>query len=235
MLSINPTIVTPRKEEFKPQEIDYFHLGLAVTKEQPEELYVIAGKDIIYRDVYMFVQQAKRVGRIKVIASGLHLCLRGSAMTWFSCLEDSRQDAMCDSLFFFCQALIDKYKQSQSQAFDKLHAEHYTMEDAQRMRPADEYIQNMIRYGRSCDQSVQAVLTLAWKNLDRELQRDVRRSRDGDSDQFAREIEEVAEYWASIHQSSAVTSPSYERWKFNPHEREAAFQRGVRVIERRLL
>ena len=169
MLSINPAIDTPRKKEFKPQEIDYFHPELAVTKKQPEGPYVIADKDIIYRDVYMFVQQTKRVRRIKAIASGLHLCLRGLAITWFSCLKDSRQNAICDSLFFFCQALIDKYKQSQSQAFDKLYAKHYTMKDAQRIRPADEYIQNIIRYDRSCDQSVQAVLTLAWKNLNREL------------------------------------------------------------------
>ena len=151
MLPINPIIATPRKEKFKPQEIDYFHPELAVTKKQPEEPYVIAGKDIIYRDMYIFVQQAKRVRRIKAIASDLHLCLRESAITWFSCLKDSRQDAMCDSLFFFCQALIDKYKQSQSQAFDKLHAEHYIMENTQRMRPADKYIQNIIRYDRSCD------------------------------------------------------------------------------------
>lgn len=240
-----PTVIPVRKDEFKPQEIGYFHPGLVVTKEQPEGPYVIAGKDTIYRDVHMFVQQAKRVGRTKNVAAGLHLCLRGSAMTWFSCLEESRQDAMCDSLFFFCQTMVDKYKQSHSQAFDKLHAEHYTMADAKRLRPADEYIQNMIRYGQSCDQSTAAVLTLAWKNLDQELQRDIRRPKTGsDPDEFARDIDDAAEYWASsssdygapVQQATAQqTATQYERWESNPQEREAAFQRGVRATERRLL
>ena len=230
---------------FRAQEIGYFHPGLPVTKEQPEGPYTTSGKEIYYRDVHMFVTQVKRVGRKKDIAPHLHLCLRGSAMTWFSSMKVSLQDAMSEDLYLFCDRLVDKYKLSHSKAFDLLTAEKYTMPDAQRLRPADEYVQAMLLYGQSCGQSAEAVLTLAWKNLDRELQRDVQRPND-DPDEFVRQLDSAAEYWASRNFSSARPNASYTKPEHrdvypnklysNPaEEKEAAFQRGVRSTERRLL
>lgn len=234
------------KSDFKAHEVGYFYPGLTITKDYPEGPYITTGKDTYYRDVHMFIQQAKRVGRTKpdVVAANLHLCLRGSAMTWFSCLKPSRQDSLSDDLSLFCTTLVEKYKQSHSQAFDKIHSERYTMVDAQRLRPADEFVQTMLLHGQSCDQSTTAVLTLAWKNLDKELQRDVRRPTHGDPDEFARDLDDAAEYWASNSMpiNTSIVKPAQQQIIYNPgsrrdavDEKEAAFQRGVRSAERRLL
>ena len=224
--------------DFKVHEIGFFHPGLAVSKELPQGPFVTSGKDVYYRDVYMFVQQLRRVARSKSVEGHLHLCLRGTAITWFSAMKSSIQDAMNDDLTLFCDRLISKYKLSHSRAFDLLHAEHYSMNDAKNLRPADDYIQTMLLHGQQCDQSAAAVLTLAWKNLDRDLQRDVRRPH-GDPDEFARDLDDVAEYWASISSTKnkpTTYSPGYEYAPTRQHEeKEAAFQRGVRSTERRLL
>jgi len=41
--------------EFKPQEVRFFHLGLTTSKEYPKGPYVNLGKDVIFRNVYIFV------------------------------------------------------------------------------------------------------------------------------------------------------------------------------------
>ena len=185
----------------------------------------------MFRDVHMFVRQAKQVARTKdSVASNLYLCLRGSAMTWFMAFKPHRQDALCEDLNYFCDALIQKYKQTHSQVFDKLHAEHYTMEDAKNRRPADDYIQTILLHGQSCEQSTTAILTLVWKNLDRELQRDVRRPSD-DADNFVRDLDESIEFWAS-ESSVLFVKKSIVRFDSNPRtftkdKKEAAYQRGL--------
>ena len=238
-------VATKNSTEFKVQEIGYFYPGLGVSRENPEGPFINVGKDLIYRDVHMFVQQARRIARNKPnIVSYLHFCFRGSAITWFSSLKESLQDAMADDVNLFCDRLVDKFKLSHSRAFDKLHAERYTMDDAKKTRPADEYIQSMLLYGQACDQSTTAVLVLAWKNLDREIQRDVRRPR-GDPDEFARDLDDAAEYWASspaskrstVSTTAVAISGNSDRFDRSDRydEKEAAFQRGVRSAERRLL
>ena len=47
---------------------------------------------------------------------------------------------MNDDLTLFCDRLISKYKLSYLRAFDLLYAEHYSMNDAKNLRPADDYI-----------------------------------------------------------------------------------------------
>ena len=60
---------------------------------------------------------------------------------------------MLDNINLFCRILIEKYKISYSLAFNKLHAEYYIMVDARNLRIGDDYIQKMILYGKSCDQT----------------------------------------------------------------------------------
>ena len=223
-----PLATKPKVSEFKTSEIGFFHPGLEITKDLPDAPYVEAGKDVIYRNVHLFVQQARRAARTNnTVASNLYRCLRGSAMTWFTSFDENTQMILENDLDEFCKRLETKYKLSCSKAFDKLHASHYTMDDARSLRPADDYIQTMILYGQSCDQSVPAVLILAWKNLDRELQRDVHRPT-GDIDVFTKDLEDAIEYWSSAEPSKKPTV----RFDSNPRtftkdEKEAAYQRGI--------
>ena len=85
----NPPKSVTKPVDFKVHEIGFFHPGLAITRDLSEGLFVISGKDIYYRDVYMFVQQLRRVARSKLVEGHLHLCLRGSAITWFSAMKSS--------------------------------------------------------------------------------------------------------------------------------------------------
>jgi len=240
---IAPSMVQPIRAiaEFKPQEVGFFHPSLTTSKEHPEGPYVNSGKDVIFRSVHMFVSQARRVAITKPgVSTNLHLCFRGSAMTWFATLDWLQQTELTNNLDAFLNRLIAKYKLSHSRAFDKMHSEHYTMDDVKNQRSADEYVRSLLFYGKDCDQSTMAVLTLAWKNLDMELQHDVPRPINGDSDEFVRHLDDAIDLWASqlsrrkpnqISQMGQTSQIGYT----NHEEKEAAFQRGVRTTERRLL
>ncbi|KAL8635025.1 MAG: hypothetical protein Q9228_007445 [Teloschistes exilis] len=220
-----------RRDEFRTADIGYFHPNLPVDKEHPEGEFLASGKDIFYRDVVQFVQQVRRVAHTKNVASRLHLCLRGTALPWFTNLPSDIQDQMSCNVDVFCDRITAKYQISTSRAFDLLHAEKYTMQDAKKNRPADDYVQSMIRYGKHCGQSDLSVLTLAWKHLDEELQRDVTRPyTTTTSDELARAIDEAAEYWSTRNRLKATSDRTHYP---NNDATEAAFQRGVQSGERR--
>lgn len=94
--------------------------------------------------------------------------------------------------------LIVKYKIFIFKIFDKLQAKHYIMQDARKERSIDDYIQAIIRHGRSCDIVDFAAFIYAWKNLENELRRDVRRStRHVSLDEFVKALENIIEYYGS--------------------------------------
>ncbi|KAL8635087.1 MAG: hypothetical protein Q9228_007388 [Teloschistes exilis] len=228
---VRSTAYAPRQGDFKTADIGYFHPNLPVDKEHPEGEFLTSGKDIFYRVVVQFVQQVRRVAHTKDVASRLHLYLRGTALPWFTNLPSEIQDQMFTDVDAFCDRLTTKYQISTSRAFDLLHAEKYSMQDARKNRPADDYIQSMIRYGKHCGQSDFSVLTLAWKHLDDELQRDVRRPGSSTlADDLAKSIDEAAEYWSTRNRRGVT----YDRpSNTNNDATEAAFQRGVQSGERR--
>ena len=69
------------------------------------------------------------------------------------------------------------------------------MRDAKRQRQSNEYMQNMMRYDRSCDIQDLFVLIVVYKDLNKELKRDVRRStKHTIVDEFIRDVEKVIEF-----------------------------------------
>ena len=50
---------------FKVQEIGFFHPALQINNKNPEGPFVTTGKDVVYRDINMFVAAAKRVAKRK--------------------------------------------------------------------------------------------------------------------------------------------------------------------------
>ena len=113
------------------------------------------------------------------------------------------QGALNKDLSLFCEKLFTKYKLRPSQALDKLHKERFTMADAARNRYADEYVQNMVLFGSQCGITAEASLAIAWKNLDPEIQRDVRRPNDS-IDEFSHDLDEAVKYWflRKLHNSN---------------------------------
>ena len=223
---------------FKVQEIGFFYPALQIDDKNPEGPFVTTGKDVVYRDVNMFVAAAKRVAKRKtndVVASHLQLCLRGSALTWFSTLKESMQGALNEDLNLFCEKLFAKYKLRPSQALDKLHDERFTMADAARNRHADDYVQNMVLFGSQCGMTAEASLAMAWKNLDPEIQRDVRRPNDS-IDEFSQELDEAVEYWflrKSHDKTHGGARDPQDSGYSSPDAIEAGYQRGLRAGERR--
>lgn len=69
---------------FRAEDIDYFdpHLDEAYGKGDIVQM----GKDVYYRDVHLFLGQAKSVAMAKgtlPVRNSLHICLRGDAQAWY--------------------------------------------------------------------------------------------------------------------------------------------------------
>jgi len=72
-------------------------------------------------------------------------------MTWFATLDWLQQTELTNNLDAFLNRLIAKYKLSHSRAFNKMHSEHYTMDDVKNQRSADEYVRSLLFYSKDCD------------------------------------------------------------------------------------
>lgn len=203
--------------------------SLEITESQPAGDVINVGKEIIYRDVHLFIDQATRVAKTNPnVADHLHTCLRGSAMQWFSSLPSNEVDSLIGNLPLFAYRLKEKYTISSSMAIDKLHTERFTMKDAQELRSVDEYVQAILRYGRSARMEHPSALMQAWKNLDWDSQYSVRMpALNTTTDGFIKELEGAVELWASrARQMVSSHNP------VNSDAIEAAYQRGLKPGQR---
>ena len=168
----DPPVKPLNLQVFQPQDIGFFYPGLPESKDYPVSDVTTVGKDLYYQDVHLFVQQVYCIARIKPVEN-LSLCLRGSSMQWFATLPLSTQDVLNGDYVKFGATVTNKYQMSPSLAVDKMTQERYSMEDAKNLPPADDYVQAMLRYGRSAGDSNRSSLMRAWKNLAWGLQRNV--------------------------------------------------------------
>ena len=77
--SQSTAVITMKEKLFKLFNINYFHFNLS-NKHVADDYVIVSNKNTIFRDVYMFVQQIKRIVNIKDVSNRLHLCLRSSVM-----------------------------------------------------------------------------------------------------------------------------------------------------------
>ena len=73
------SVIAVKEKPFKSSDISYFHFNLS-NEHEADDYVIVSNKNTIFRDVYMFVQQVKRVVNIKNVSNCLHLCLRDFAM-----------------------------------------------------------------------------------------------------------------------------------------------------------
>ena len=73
------TIIAIKEKLFKPSDINYFHFNLS-NEHEADDYVIVSSKNMIFRDVYMFVQQIKQIVNVKNISNRLHLCLRDFVM-----------------------------------------------------------------------------------------------------------------------------------------------------------
>ena len=77
--SQSTTIIAVKEKPFKSSDINYFHLNLS-NEHKANDYVIVSNKNIIFRNIYMFVQQVKRIINAKNVSNRLHLCLRNSVM-----------------------------------------------------------------------------------------------------------------------------------------------------------
>lgn len=82
--------------KFKPTEIGYFDPHLSQSQYGKGD-WVHMGNDVWYRDVHLFITQAKTIAATKhdgyaLVRKNLNLCLRGDAQAWYAAeLDDVYQ------------------------------------------------------------------------------------------------------------------------------------------------
>ena len=81
--SVFVAVVAIKSKQFKLSNVEYFYSNLSKDTYISNN-YVISGKDIFYRDVYMFTQQIRYIAATKNVDDQLHLCLRKFAIIWFT-------------------------------------------------------------------------------------------------------------------------------------------------------
>jgi hypothetical protein len=166
---INGTGGNPAPAIKSAEEIGYFD----PTHEDANNSSIVnAGRHVFYRDPYVFVDRLKDLARgsvgeqrIRELVPG---CLRGGSLIWYSTeLTDIEKDLYRDaSLYTWCRALIQRFKERGPVALQAMQAERYTMTDARNGRTPRAYVQDIIRHAKAAEfSSTYNQLTMAWNNL----------------------------------------------------------------------
>ena len=165
--------VEPR---WKAEEIGFFDPYLDASYGAGDLISV--GKDTYYRDIHLFVAQVANIARIKgsaLVAANLHTCLRGTALQWYAALDSLQQISLTVSYDAWISSLTERFKITEFQAMQSLLAKSYTIDDVKAGRNPMEYIQGLVRDGKSAGLPTQQQLILAWGQLDPALMCDIPR------------------------------------------------------------
>jgi len=173
MSSSSATVLTA----FQPKNVGYFDLHL-------DEVYgkgdiIQMGKDIYYRDMHLFLGQAKSVAMAKdtlPVQNSLHICLWEDAQAWYVAeLSDLQWDDLNGGLGLdnWIEMLLIHFKQSEQAALDALLSLHYTLTNLRNDHSITAYVQTIVRNRKNAGLPTSNQLSLAWNKLDAELQRDV--------------------------------------------------------------
>ena len=210
-VSIFEVIMTAKQNQFKTSNIDFFHLYYFEDNELND--YVVNDKKIIYTSVQMFVQIVKRYAYDKIeIAEHLYLCFRKFAQIWFTSQNSSKQQVLLNNIEAFCNALTTRYEKHLQNVYNKLRVERYIIKNAQKQRQFDEYIDNMLRYAMFFKMFDLIVLTMIYDSLNDDFIRHVRKSNQNtNSDEFIRDLEEIANYWSNKTRNNDDKKTIYQR------------------------
>jgi hypothetical protein len=168
--------------QFRPEEVGFFDPHLA--KEFGAGDMVQAGKDVLYRDVQLFVSRARSIADSKgpegpsIVRRSLEQCLRGAALMWHTHkLTDFEKEAlrgMGQGLEQWEAQLYKRFREARADGVKKMVNQTYTVADARNWREPTEFLQTLLKHARSGGiESTRHQLDIAWSNLDPELQREI--------------------------------------------------------------
>ena len=191
---------------------------------------ITAGKDTVYRDVFLFTNQLRQIASIKgeeVVRLNSPLCLRGYAQQWFSSeLTTEQQAEYRTTLERWIRALINRFQPDSGDAFNKIQTIKYTVQDAREGRHPAPFVQQINRAAKTLKMPQHTRLEWAWRALDPELQMDIDcPTEDTTVDKFIKQIESKRETWKGVYgrrQSRRSTTPPRDSGfsKFTPRQQD---------------
>ncbi|SLM38067.1 hypothetical protein LPUS_08164 [Lasallia pustulata] len=173
---VQPTSTAAVEPRWKAEDIGFFDPYLDASYGAGD--LVSVGKDTYYRDVHLFAAQVANIARTKgstLVAANLHTCLHGTALQWYAALDSLQQIGLTVSFDAWISSLTEHFKITEFQAMQSLLAKSYTIDDVKAGRNPMEYIQSLVRDGKSAGLPTQQQLLLAWGQLDPALMRDIPR------------------------------------------------------------
>ena len=125
---------------------------------------------------------------------------------------------MGEGLNTWCQALVQRFKESQSVALSKFTTERFTLSNVRNHRQPSHYIQSIIRYAKGANMdSIYNQLTFAYNDLDLDLRRDIQRSTESTTIlSFTLALEAKKKVWQDIYRRQYAPSRPVSHTNYRP-------------------
>ena len=178
---------------------------------RPEEIGQYNGTG----DVYAFTDRIASIAELKgpkLIQTNLVTVLKGVAFNWYHYeLTDVVKWALntSESINPWCQALIERFRPTQSELISQLESTRYTRKDAANKRDATAYIQDLMRISKGLNWNQSDGLMTAFHHFDPSLQRDL--DPPIDLNQFIRQVQLRQSAWFQIYAGYGSSKPQPSR------------------------
>ena len=139
-----------------------------------------AGKDTIFRDVHLFIEQAKNIAAVrgdKLVKQNLSTCLKSTALAWYTAeliADQKRLLKMEQGIDKWKTKLVAHFKERLNVAIATIVRERYTLADARSKREPCEYAGVIIWAAKSAELgSAGHIVMMIYNGLELEFQRDL--------------------------------------------------------------
>ena len=190
---------TPREQtgRWRTEDVGFFDPRIETESTEP---IIYQGKDIVYRDVYLFTNRLKSIAQLKgkdAVRRNSQLCLRGYAMEWFTTeLSLSEQERCRRTLEKWIQTLIKRFKPDIEEADAVYRRERYTTQNAKEGDSIARHVHKMYRASKVLEVPEHTAVIAIWRSISPELRINVERpGRRTTISDLIQDCEELAETW----------------------------------------
>ncbi|CAG8961032.1 hypothetical protein HYFRA_00002572 [Hymenoscyphus fraxineus] len=167
---------------------------------------VTCGKDVWFRDVFLFTERIKDIALLKgqdSVQGIITSCFRGSALAWYTAeLSDlERAGLRTGSLDLLLGTLIARFKEPSALSLKKLHMLKYDTQDVRQQKEPAAYVQEVVRLSKGAGfDSVINQLLFAWNGLEPVLRQHVDMPTEATTlSSFIRALDLRKDTWYAIH------------------------------------
>lgn len=160
------------KPNWKDAKIGYFQPDHTYGK----EMITTVGNDVYIRDVFLFIDRIRDAVALRsedMVKARIPALLRGTALQWYaSGLDDVEKSALrhTPGMQTWEKLLSKRFRTPITESLSSLANSSYSIDDARRGRPVEEYVFKIVRHARNAglDQDEQQV-TYAFNSMDARL------------------------------------------------------------------